>query len=61
MAGWMGWLYDESAFEIWRRSFDLEERANEPVLAEFTKADHLEASLYKARHVEVFIVYLSGC
>jgi len=57
----MGWLYDESAFEIWRRSFDLEERANEPVLAEFTKADHLEASLYKARHVEVFIVYLSGC
>lgn len=61
VAGWMGWLYDESAFEIWRRSFDLEERANEPVLAEFTKADHLEASLYKARHVEVFIVYLSGC
>jgi hypothetical protein len=37
---------------IWRKG------QNEPVLAEFTKADHLEASLYKARHVEVFIVYL---
>lgn len=28
------------------------------VLAEFTKANYLEASLYKARHVEVFIVSL---
>jgi hypothetical protein len=29
---------------------------NKPVLAEFTKANYLEASLYKARHVEVFMV-----
>ena len=30
----------------------------EPVLAEFTKADHLEASLYKAGHFDGCIVSL---
>jgi hypothetical protein len=59
VAGWMGWLYDGSAFEVCRRWFDLEGEGKtnlfSPNLPRPTTSKHLFTRLDMLR---LFIVYL---